>query len=89
VLADSLCLICREHFLDFFINVQNASIGVDPFKASQLIKVFNDGHGVSIMSDKSSFQDLEAVALLAAAQTSIDASPLVAVQEKNELCLKW
>jgi hypothetical protein len=51
--------------------------------------VFDDGHGVSIMSDESSFQDLEAVALPAAAQTSIDASPLVAVQEKNELRLKW
>ena len=89
MLADSLCLICREHFLDFFKNVRNASIGVDPFEASQFIKVFDDGHGVSIMSDESSFQDLEAVALPAAAQTSIDASPLVAVQEKNELCLKW
>ncbi len=89
MLADSLCLICREHVLDFFINVQNASIGVDPLEASQLIKVFNDGHGVLLMSNKLSFQDLEAVALPAAAQTSIDASPLVAVQEKNKLCLKW
>ena len=76
----------QKHFFDFFKNVRHASIGVDPFESSQFFKVFDNRHRVSVMPDKSSFQDLEAVTLSAPAQTAIDAGPLVAVQEKNKLC---
>jgi hypothetical protein len=76
----------RKHFFDFFKNVRHPSIGVDPFESSQFIKVFDNRHRVSVMADKSSFQDLEAVALSASAQAAIDASLLVAVQEENKLC---
>ena len=77
-----------KNSFDIFENVRHTSIRVDPFEASEFFEVFDDRHRISVMADKSSFQDFEIVALSSAPQTPLDASVFVAVQEENEFGLK-
>ena len=73
--------------LHIFKYLRQISVSVDFPNKSELLEMVDNWNRVTVMSDKSCFEDVDRVALSASSQTSLNTSLFLAIEKEDKVDL--